>query len=291
MNKSLGVKFALISLGLMLIIIIISGGSIYIIQKRVMVRNIDDKQASLIESLNKKGESLLNFMTKIAPDAIVSSDFVKLASYAKELKKDKEVVEAVFLNPKGKSFARKKSVTENKDIIKLRSPIVFDDKVLGTAELYLTKELINRSSEQAKRNINKYLRNLLGKLLMIVIGGLILLEAGILIALHKVIIIPLRTTTTAARQAADGNLDITLNPKGKDEIFHLQNSIVIMLRKIKETIDLITIKQHEAEEKAKKAYDQLREKEQETLQKTQKIAQYQNKEVKKIERFLNSQGG
>ncbi|WP_419783367.1 methyl-accepting chemotaxis protein [Maridesulfovibrio sp.] len=88
----------------------------------------------------------------------------------------------------------------------------------------------------------------------IIIGAgavLLLIVLPLSIYLIRSIVNPLTESTEAATQVAEGNLDVSLNPEGRNEIATLQNALNTMVKTLATNLDSIKVKEAEAQDQAR----------------------------------------
>jgi methyl-accepting chemotaxis protein len=85
-------------------------------------------------------------------------------------------------------------------------------------------------------------------------AALILLVLPVCALIIVSIVRPIRSATEAAHQIAQGNLDITLDDSGKDEVARLQSSLNSMVRELVATIETVKQKEAEANRQAEAAH-------------------------------------
>jgi len=154
---SLGAKF----IGLVVIIILAITGVVGYI-------NIKAEQSLLLKNLIANGESLGKFAALISPEAILSYGFVDLSSYVEAITKNKDVIYGVFMSPEGEpmtSFVRHQEgrlnppeplnatqleamFTPQGELLTLSFLIHFDDNVIATLTLGLSKNSVTKASDR-----------------------------------------------------------------------------------------------------------------------------------------------
>ncbi len=86
------------------------------------------------------------------------------------------------------------------------------------------------------------------------IGGLCLVLAlGVMFFLATVLARPIRETAGAVNSIADGNLDVRLTPKGRDEVAAMQDAVNVMAGRLKDNIGEIETQNKLAQEKTLQA--------------------------------------
>ncbi|TIH14080.1 HAMP domain-containing protein [Marinifilum sp. JC120] len=93
-----------------------------------------------------------------------------------------------------------------------------------------------------------------GYTMKIVFGAgavLLLIVLPLSIYLIRSIVTPLTESTAAATQVAEGNLDVSLNPEGRNEIATLQRSLNTMVETLSSNLESIKVKEAEAQEQAR----------------------------------------
>ena len=84
---------------------------------------------------------------------------------------------------------------------------------------------------------------------------LLLVVLPLSIYLIRSIVNPLTASTEAATEVAQGNLDVSLNPEGRNEISTLQNALNTMVETLASNLESIKAKEAEAQEQARIAED------------------------------------
>jgi methyl-accepting chemotaxis protein len=93
----------------------------------------------------------------------------------------------------------------------------------------------------------------LGTRLMALGFGSLVVALGILLWLANILARPIRETAHAVHRIADGDLEITLNPKGRDEVATMQEAVTAMAARLKENITEIQARSALAQEKTVQA--------------------------------------
>ncbi len=100
-------------------------------------------------------------------------------------------------------------------------------------------------------------------LLLIAFGAIFLVAVlPLCLFIIRSIVRPLRRTTDAANEMAGGNLDVTLDAQGRDEIATLQTALVSMARRLKENIQDLQLQEEHSRlmtREAEKAAAEARE--------------------------------
>ena len=124
------------------------------------------------------------------------------------------------------------------------------DLVLGTG-IYID------NIEASKAVVTENIDNMVSSsttLILSLIGGLFLfLVVPASIAIIRSIVRPIRNATDAAQQISDGNLEVSLEVKGKDEAARLEQALNNMVTTLSANIEEINHKTEEAERKAEEA--------------------------------------
>jgi uncharacterized protein YukE len=124
-------------------------------------------------SVRKNVESLALLLSRVAPAAIVSHNFLDLIAYTKSATANPEVVYAVYLNPKGKPITRylnrkdpiikrylKEGIGKNKimkvlnasekdnSVFIVERPVELEGKALGKIRLCVSRDLVTKKMEE-----------------------------------------------------------------------------------------------------------------------------------------------
>jgi uncharacterized protein YukE len=124
-------------------------------------------------TVRKNVESLALLLSRVAPAAIVSHNFLDLIAYTKSATANPEVVYAVYLNPKGKPITRylnrkdpiikrylKEGIGKNKimkvlnasekdnSVFIVERPVELEGKALGKIKLCVSRDLVTKKMEE-----------------------------------------------------------------------------------------------------------------------------------------------
>ena len=94
---------------------------------------------SELSALESKADNLGLFMSKTAPDLVLSYDFSALKSYQDYAAKDRDVAYSAYLKPDGTPMIEYKAPADKSQIIEKRYQIKSDEDVLGYVLLGMSK--------------------------------------------------------------------------------------------------------------------------------------------------------
>jgi len=246
MFKGLGLKFAMIIITVAIGVMIVSCVLTYNMQSEVMLRNLKNQETVLLNGLESKGNSLIVFMAKIAPESIMAYDYGMLEHYVAEIEKDDEVVGAVFVNRKGNFLTKEKKIARDENIIVMEKPVMFEDNEIGRVKIYLTNRHIMNLLGSSRNRIRESLKKFLFAYISVSIGGLLSLVIGSVLTFRKLVTGRLADMGRSFDEIGSGNLTDRIkltSRKGKaDELDALAgafnefvNGISTMITRIKDT--------------------------------------------------------
>ncbi len=187
-----------------------------------------DNQLSALES---KARILGLFMSKTAPDLMLSYDFTALKSYQEYATKDRDVGYAAYLKPDGEPMTDYQKPADVSQIIEKRYEIVSDGEVLGSVLLGMSKSGMNQNLSTSETRItdavkkieqhsSESMRLFMFIMAACVLGVLVLISGVAYILFRKLVIAPLIATTGIIKGLAQGDGDLTrrLPVPNNDEI-------------------------------------------------------------------------
>ena len=179
---------------------------------------VNDKKLLLKDNLKNRGLTILNFMAQIGVERMGVFDFDSLNNMVSEIKKNKEVVTAIYYDSDGQAVTTDESISRD-DLIALKAELVDSNsgEKIGEVKLWMTTrftdDIIRITEDKMSQNVavldkgfNDQTRNMT-TLIILVSAGAILLTNAILLALVKLSLNrPLlhsiqRLTDTSARLA------------------------------------------------------------------------------------------
>ena len=134
--------------------------------------------------------------------------------------------------------------------------LAYSEMISGT-DLWISTGIYIDNIEKLKESMDERMSGQLLNRLLVVIGCIVALSLLVLLPLClmtvKSISVPLRRTTQAAEQIANGDLDVQLDALGKDEVSVLQQSLMRMVQNLHASFSAIRVKEAEALAKAAEA--------------------------------------
>ncbi len=225
LRGSLSTKFIL-SIIMTLVLISIS---IMVVQRSLLNNNISEIQELKVERVGK-------LVSAASQNAILSYDFELLERFAKEIRKDIDVVDVTFLDQNSKrlnSEMNKDSLTASeskfgKDVVasseffEQKFPITSDGTQIGTL-------VIKTHPLETQRRIN----SLLPSVSIVFVLGIGLLIVIMWLMTNKIVINPLKSIESVASELSTGNVEIEMKSDRSDEIGSLQSAFSEMISSIK----------------------------------------------------------
>ncbi|MDR2574255.1 MAG: methyl-accepting chemotaxis protein [Desulfovibrio sp.] len=133
--------------------------------------------------------------------------------------------------------------------------IAYVEMIPGT-DLWISTGIYIDNVDIHRAEMEKRMSDGLFRRMLVVLGGIALLLCFLLpfcVFTVRSITSPLRATTSAAEQIASGNLEVSIEASGKDEISLLQNSLLRMARHLRASFAEIQAKEGEALARAAEA--------------------------------------
>ncbi|OEU68620.1 MAG: chemotaxis protein [Desulfovibrio sp. S3730MH75] len=110
---------------------------------------------------------------------------------------------------------------------------------------------IDREKERIGGAMNDSANAITMKIVLGAGGVFLILILPLSLYLIRTIVTPLRESTEAATAVAEGNLDVSLDPQGRNEISSLQMALNTMVSTLSENIESIKVKSEEAQEQTR----------------------------------------
>jgi len=227
-----------------LIIAVILGVSIFlfIAEKRLLIREIEENQKNIINGLAQVGK-----------ESIITNDEILLINYVSLVKKTRGVIYAMVTGPQGKILAHtdvsllgtiandaiaikasssNELVTqsyvskEKQNILDIALPIFTNQKKMGIARIGFSRDTLHKIVEETLR---KTRNRIFGVAIVVLIIGFI----GAII-LAQMMTKPIKQMAKGAELIGQGKLDTEISVKGKDELGSLARDLNKMSRQLKE---------------------------------------------------------
>ena len=238
-NKSLGVKFLILVIGIMLITM----GFLTYYYTRA-------QQEELLQDLMVKTKTLGHFVSLITPGAILAYDFETMNNYMKEASTQEDIVYSILVSANNANltnhlnnndyYVKKaieeinnknikeiiKNINKNSSIIKMSFPIIHNNTNLGELRIGVSRDNIDRNYQQS-----------IIKILLSISGILILLSISIYAGFRIMVIQPINFLKKGLHLLARGKLGNQIHVQCNDEIGSLTASFNEMSRQLKESTD------------------------------------------------------
>ncbi len=200
-----------------------------------------------LKALKSKADVIGLFMSKTAPDLILSYDFTLLKEYQSIASSDVEVAYSAYLKPDKSAMVDFKKISSS-DIVEYTYPIKSDGEILGYVLLGMSQALAKKASEISNQRIEQAaatleneaadaLRHMITMIIVIMLVVLVIIIAISVFLFRTFVTIPLDETTDILDDLARGSGDLTivLPVKYDDEIGLLRtklNNFVSALHKM-----------------------------------------------------------
>ena len=246
-NISLGTKFALMVLGVLLVTM-----------SMVTFIYLKSQQELFLNNLKVKGNALGDFVSLISPEAILSYNFENMNGYMSEISKDEDVVYGILIASNGISLTNyldtentyirdaKKVIGEgnvqdiiahinkHEDIISIEFPVFFKGGLSGARDGELIATLMLGLS---RSRIDSALRTILTNMLFANAVIILFLSGLIYIGFKVMALRPILNLREGFSQVGDGNLNSSVNVQSHDELGSLSQSFNEMVERLRVTIN------------------------------------------------------
>ena len=205
-----------------------------------------------MKALESKADSLGRFMSKTAPDLIMSYDFTTLQDYQQIAARDEDVAYAAYLKPDGKPLTEYRK-PDSANVIERRYPIKADDELLGYVLLGMSRthvdEGVARSNGRIgeaiaalEDNARRSMKRFIGIMSLDILGLVLIISLVTYILFRKLVIDRLRDTTGLMRELSQGNGDLTrrLPVPNEDEVSKLCRAVNEFIARLQEMVSRIT---------------------------------------------------
>jgi len=242
------------------------GTTLFFNQRRITLDNFEQDIQEVNRVLHDKGAAYSTFLARIAPQGILSHDYLLLEGYAEELSADPDIVYAIILNRQDRPITHfmkqnakpvqssgnlrvepvqftesLRRARADSSLMIMKRDILYNGTLLGSVEVGLSREKIARNLEALKTDLKQELRRialLTGGEILIALVALILLGKW---AFDRVVVRPIQALGADMAQVQNGNLDARASVDRHDEIGWLARNFNQMaadlqgyLRKLKE---------------------------------------------------------
>lgn len=186
--------------------------------------------SSIRGMLESKGNATAEFMSKISVNYYANFSYSDLDNLVSEALKDPAVDFAVFYDEQNKPLTKMQ-----KDISTSSSYMTFERKIVSESGLPLGKLKIGYN----KSAISATQRKSIIIVTISILIAIILFAFGMSVLVGKVIIQPIGSVEKVAKQIAAGDLTISVDMRGKDEIASLGLAVNSMTVNLKDVISKI----------------------------------------------------
>lgn len=214
-------KFSIWVAGLITVVVTMVAGMVVLSETKLLMREQEAHQRQLVERL-----------AKVCEESLYQNDLV-VFNYFKTLKSVRGFLAACFLDKTGKAYVHSdpaaigttlKSPVEG--VIDLSAPVYFGQSRVGTARLFLSKNVIQDFIRQSIKET----------LIRVAAISFIALFIGILgaLVLAKTLVDPIRHVIFGMKNVAEGRLDPWPELKRQDELGWMGRELNVTINKLKE---------------------------------------------------------
>lgn len=266
-------------LPVLVVVVIVSmtvlGTSLYFSQRQITLDRFEQETRNLRHVLQDKGNAYTTFLARIAPQGILSHDYLLLESYVEELSSDPDVVYAVILNRSDKPITHflKKYVDDldleaavnvmpeqfmpslnkaraDNNLLTVRRDILYNNVILGGVEVGLSQAKFAHSLDVLKAELDQELRHiatLTGSAILITLVILILLSERVF---NRLVARPIQSLGAEMARVQAGDLGARAPINREDEIGWLASSFNKMAADLQGHADKIE-QQHRVEKETR----------------------------------------
>jgi len=193
--------------------------------------------SGLTRMLKARADSNVDFLAKISITSYKNFEYFDLDSLVTEIMKDPEVDFAVFSDAQGIPLTKAEGKSAHPFIEVERKIYAEDGKLLG-----LLKLGINRSI------MDSYIRNSLQMISVSIVVAILLFVYGMKTLSERVVVRRLEELENLSEKLADGDMSITVNAGGYDEISSLGRAMNKMAANLRESIGKTVSRNEELED-------------------------------------------
>ena len=208
--------------------------------------NYRSENQALLDQLETKGALLGNFVANVSQEAILGFDLILLEQYMEDITREQDIIYARIINTDQQNLAMiVRNITPylqdpapksneqmigqasmHEDVIDMRFPIMFDEQLLGTVQIGMTKRRINAQSWSALKN-------------QLLHSGLIILILSLAITsvFRRKALLPIQELIHSAECVARGELDHKVRVDSHDEFARLAESFNQMTYALKNSLE------------------------------------------------------
>lgn len=192
----------------------------------VVVLSVHEKSI-LVSELNKKGNTLTQFLAGISAEPILSYNFNYLENYVKDISsRDEDIVYAVVLDKAGTPLTHlNQEPKDKKNILEFSSPITQSNEEIGRVKIVFTTN-----------NIAKSLRKSQMIILTLCLATMVAISLIVYFLFRMVAQRPIERLKTALEEVASGDFSKTVEVRTKDEIGELGQATNKMIGDLKSLI-------------------------------------------------------
>jgi PAS domain S-box-containing protein len=234
----------------MLVILSMSllGVTLFVNQRQILEDRLARDTQDITQVLRDKGEASSAFLARIAPQGLLTYDYLLLEGYVEELSADPDIVFAVILNAAGTPLThyldandsyfkqRGMSITPRNyeqalaqvradhDLMIVRRDINYDGAALGSVEVGMSRMRIKARTEELHTAIRRDLQHVTLLTATTIAVSLILLIVLIEWTFSRLVVKPLRALSAQMARVQDGDLSARASIQRRDEIGRLADS-------------------------------------------------------------------
>lgn len=200
------------------------------------------------ESLDNKGNLLLNMVSRISPEAIMSLDIYTLKAIASEVMHDDEVVSIEIVGKENKQLLNEKKDDDGYPVVYFEKEVITDKEKLNiemvTGKIKIGMSTANYKKAEVKNaeNLKDVTKKMIFSFLGITVLINILISITMVFILNKVVIKQIVDITQRVRDIAEGEGDLTkrIRINEEDEIGDLADAFNQFVDKLHKMIQTIT---------------------------------------------------
>lgn len=224
------------------------GVTMFVNQRQILEERLERDTQDITHVLRDKGEASSAFLARIAPQGLLTYDYLLLEGYVEELSADPDIVFAVILNPAGKPLTHyldagdsyfvqhglpitpktyEKALAQvraDHDLMIVRRDINYDGVALGSVEVGMSRKRLKERTDELRTAIQRDLQRVTLLTVATIVFSLILLIVLIEWTFSRLVVRPLRALSAQMARVQDGDLSARARVLRRDEIGRLAES-------------------------------------------------------------------
>ncbi len=242
------------------------GTTLFLSQRQITLNRYEQEARDLNRVLQEKANAYSTLLARLAPQGILTHDYLLLEGYIEEFSADTDLAYAVILNRRSQPITHflKKSgaypgatdqarveprrfseilakVRADPSLLIARRDVIYNGEVLGHVELGLSQTKVATHLEELKEIFQQRMRRI-----ALLTGGVILVTLAVLILLsqrifHRLVARPIQALGTDMERVRSGDLGVRARIDREDELGWLAHSFNAMAADLQDHMQKIEV--------------------------------------------------